>query len=349
MSKLYGDYEISHEALLAENENPGKTQIVFFSLIVIGINVTASYFIYSRIADLDDSVDTKLTFSISFSIMVFLMGLIGGLYWQRMGMIGARATYLPFVETDTKKTWLSRLYIRFFESDSEIFLEGQAKDRRLKGPLSVMPLVFRISLSQMGFYITATAFLIGPVVSKIRSYSPYYKDNSELFTPLITLGVSTFILGMYIPLTIILEDSNLRSFDPDSRFIRVPGSSFRSRFDALVGIGALTSGWAIFNELRLDFTNEKFVIDGDSTILLTLDYITWLGFILMLSWPLIAPASMFYFLTLEKSINKFRSEAIIAGVPLGVSKIRPPEESEVVNIAKFIRTVEGPVTETKIE
>lgn len=280
--------------------------------------------------------------------MVFIMGLIGGIYWQQMGMIGARATYMPFVKSDAKRSWLSRLYIRFFESDSEIFLEGQAKDRRLKGPLSIMPLVFRISLSQMGFYITATAFIIGPAISKIRSYSPYYEDNTELFTPLITLGVSTFILGMYIPLTIILEDCNLRSFDPESRFIRVPGSSFRSRFDALVGIGALTSGWTIFNDFRPDDGFVK-LFSGDSTIMITLDYVAWLGFILVLSWPLIAPASMFYFLTLEKSINKFRSEAIIAGVPLGVSKIRQPEDSEVMNIASFIQTVEGPVTETKID
>ena len=56
---------------------------------------------------------------------------------------------------------------------------------------------------------------------------------------------------------------------------------------------------------------------------------------------------MYYFLTLEKSINKFRSEAIIAGIPIGVSKIRSPEESEIINIASFIRTVEGSVTETE--
>jgi hypothetical protein len=345
VSKLYRDYEITHEALLAESEKPHKIQIVVFSLVVISINIVASYFIYSDIANFEDS-GTRLTFSISFSIMVFLMGLIGGKYWQRMGMIGAQATYAPFVQAEQKKSPLSRLYIRFFESDAEVFLEGQAKDRRLKGPLSIMPLVFRISVSQMGFYITATAFIIGPIISEIRSYSPLYKDNSEFLTPLITLGVSTAVLGLYIPLSIIIEDANLRSFDPKTRFIQVPGSSFRGRFDALVGIGALTSGWSIFTDLRLDLTDEKFVINGDSTILITLDYLIWLGFILILSWPLIAPASMYYFLTLEKSINKFRSEAIIAGIPIGVSKIRPPEDNEVVNVAQFIRTVEGSPTQS---
>ncbi|MCE7733428.1 MAG: hypothetical protein GPJ54_01030 [Candidatus Heimdallarchaeota archaeon] len=346
MSRLYRDYDISHEALLAEFEKPLKIGIAFFSLVVIGINIAASYFLYSIITELDDS-NVRLTFSISFSIMVFIMGLIGGLFWQKMGLIGARATYAPFVHADKKRSWISRLYIRFFESDSEIFLEGQAKDRRLKGPLSIGPLIFRISISQMGFYITATAFIIGPIISRIRSYSPLYQNNSELLTPLLTLGVSTIILGMYIPLTIVLEDSNLRSFDPDNRFIHTPGSSFRSRFDAVVGIGALTSGWSIFTEFREGLTDQTFVIGGDSTILMTLDYIAWLGFILMLSWPLIAPASMYYFLTLEKSINKFRSEAIIAGIPIGVSNIRPPKETEIINIASFIRTLEGSREETE--
>ncbi|MFV2016791.1 MAG: hypothetical protein ACC656_15270, partial [Candidatus Heimdallarchaeota archaeon] len=329
MSKLYQEYEINDEALLVRSEKAGWPQILLFSIVVIVINIVVSYYIYSNIANFDKA-GVRLIFSIVFSIMVFILGLIGGKLWQTMGMIGARATYAPFVQKDVKRSWLSRLYIKFFESDADIFLEGRAKDRRLKGPLSVIPLVFRISLSQMGFYITATAFIIGPVISEIRSMFPWYKENADLLTPLLTLAVSTIVLGMYIPLIIILEDSNLRSFDSENRFIHIPGSTFRSRFDAVVGIGALTSGWAIFNKIRTGLSDNKFVFEGDSTIIVTFDYIAWLGFILILSWPLIAPASMYYFMTLDNSINNFRSEAIIAGIQLGVTKIRPPEDSEIV-------------------
>ena len=110
MSRLFGDYEISHEALLAEFEKPLKIGILFFSLVVIGINFTASYFLYSKIAELDDS-NIKLTFSLAFSVMVFIMGLIGGMFWQKMGMLGARATYIPFVQADVNHSWMSRLYV----------------------------------------------------------------------------------------------------------------------------------------------------------------------------------------------------------------------------------------------
>ncbi|MDH5401946.1 MAG: hypothetical protein OEY49_05590 [Candidatus Heimdallarchaeota archaeon] len=334
MKKVYIDYNITQDSLTSTAELPGKLQLITFSCAVIIINILATYFIYTDILGIQKLVN-RISFSILFSLIVFGLGLIGGRIWQKFGIIGAKATYLPYVEVPEQLSMLSRIYIKLLESDSDIFLEGRSKDQRLKGPISVLPLIFRVSLSQMGFFITITALIINPIKKGIRPDFPFFA-YVNIVAIIFTLGLSVLILALYLPMSIILFDSNLRTFNQNTRFVGVPGAKFRSRLDSFVGIGALSTGWSIFGEVRDTSINGFFLFNGNSTLFITLDYLSWLVFILILSWPLIAPASIYYFRNLSKTINIFRSEAIQKGVPIGVSHIRQPDEKETSEIQSFI-------------
>jgi len=122
-----------------------------------------------------------------------------------------------------------------------------------------------------------------------------------------------------------------------------PGSKIRSYIDGIIGVGAISSGYSLFADVRAHLVGQAFFFGKvifpahpTATVIFTLDYISWLIFIMMISWPLILPATLFFFFRYQTIVNRFRSQAAKAGIPVGVARIREPYEPEIPLVTAYI-------------
>jgi len=325
---LYHDYEITEKELISTVTLPSKIFIVFFCLFALGINFFIGTFLLALVLGEISNFNNAVLIGAVYSPLIFIGGVIGSKYWEIFGNSAAKTNYIAFTESRGDLGWIAKLYVRFLEKDAFVYFEGNSKDTKLKGPVSLFKVLFRISLVELGFFMTTLSLIVQPIAGALGDSIPIYSKYHNLFNMLVGLGFSVVILGVYYPMTIILEDSNIKTFDTKQRFINVPGSQFRRKLDALVGIGALSTGWTIFNNLQ----DGHFVLPWDN--FKVLDYVIWLFFIMMLSWAILFPAALFFYMRYEKILNRFRSEAIERGVKVGVSKIREPTTQELATIQK---------------
>lgn len=328
MDSLYHDYEITEAELTSKVVLPPKILIILFCFIAIGLNFLIGTFLLAiELGDISKFSNSLLIGAV-YAPVIFIGGLIGSKYWEILGNSAARTNYLAFTESRGDLGRIARLYVRFLEKDAFVYFEGNSKDTNLRGPISLFKVLIRISLVELGFFMTTLSLIVQPIVGALGDNIPsFYSDYHNLFNMLVGLGVSVVILGVYYPMTIILEDSNIKTFDTKTRFINVPGSQFRRKLDALVGIGALSTGWTIFKNLQ----GGQFILDKNFQVL---DYVIWLIFIMLLSWAILFPAAAFFYMRYQKILNRFRSEAIERGVKVGVSKIREPSAQELATIEK---------------
>ncbi len=333
MSQLYSDYEIDINTLTSNAKIPSLAFLVLISILSISVNIIMIFAI-GYFTNIFNNNIILIIVSIAGGFIIFLTGIIGGNSWLRVGYKMASATYMPYVSE--KYNILSKLYIKFAESDSRIFLEAKAKDPRFTGIRGIIFLIIRISLSQLGFYITITSLLINPLRPYFVNHLSFYNKYGSLIDPIIALAFSIILLGLYLPMSFILDDANLRTFNTDERKIYTPSRGIRGKIDGIVGFSALTTGWGIFETVRIS-NSGYFFIKGDSTFSQALDYVSWLAFIMALSWPIILPAAIYFFQSYDKLINKFRTDAIVRGIPIGVSKIRPPDGMELSTLQVFIK------------
>ena len=328
MDDLYHDYEITEKELVSNVTLPSKIFILLFCLIAIGLNFLIGTFLFAiGLGEISNFSNAVLIGAI-YAPVIFMGGIIGSKYWKVFGNSAAKTNYIAFTEAKGEMGWIAKLYVRFLEKDAFVYFEGNSKDTQLKRPGSLFKVLIRISLVELGFFMTTLSLIVQPIIGALGDNIPsFYSDYQNLFNMLVGLGVSVVILGVYYPMTIILEDSNIKTFDTKTRFINVPGSQFRRKLDALVGIGALSTGWSIFNKLQ----DGHFILDPNYKVL---DYLVWLLFIMLLSWAILFPAALFFYMGYEKLLNQFRAEAIERGVKVGVSKIRKPTEQELTTIQK---------------
>jgi hypothetical protein len=338
---LNDDYQITEGVLRSDVSFLGTGPKLRISLTSISIT-TLLIFIFAD-ADFLGSGLEKLGYAILVGAIVFVIGVIGGLFWQYMGLKVASATYMVYLEDHPafgryQKLFLS-FYQRFAQKNTAIYLEGNAIDPKLTVFKNRFALIFRISLTQLSFFITSIAFLSRPVVAILRDWFSLglFEDYETEFQVVFGLGFAVFLQALYLPGSYILEDSNVRTWLREDRKIGIPLAGLRGKINSIISIGAIATGWGLYQKLYEDdqfLFNDIYVTDNES-ILQLVNYLLWLGAILCLSWPLIIPSALTYFMRHEDRVNTFRKEAIRCGIPVGVSLVRDPSTDEVGIINNF--------------
>ncbi len=346
--RLDDDYNITLDDLSCSTSLPGRFLLLLIPIFSILLTTGAILAIIYNVREFDVPPGLALTISASVGVGVFLLGLIGGKIWQTIGRIMATSTYMVYLKEN--KTIFQRIfgwfYTKFVEKDAQVYLEGRAEDPRLGNILNLIKLVARISISQVSFFIVATQFLSRPLVNYIVSLLPgiFLSRAQQLIAQnVLALGISVVLMTLYLPMSFIIEDSNIRTWIPKDRKISTPSETIRNQIDSIVSFGAILTGWGIYQTQILDqgtlfFLNSlsnQWVLQGFDVVQLV-DYLLWLIGLLLLSWPFILPAAYYYFLTHHKTVNNFRATAHSKGVPIGVSKVRLPDTGELHVIQEFV-------------
>ncbi len=328
-SDVFDNYSISGDTLESTVDLPGWVFRILAAALAIMANTGLILLLFLIIPGVEIS-EITIGFAAVGGLLIFLLGLVGGWFWEVIGRLVATSFYLAYIP-QAKDNLIGRLYRRFIDADSKIYLEARSKDHRLTSAKGIFGLVFRISISELSFFIFITALVVNPFAIRIFGGIAFYDTYRELIDPFLALGISVMILAFYLPTNFIMEDADIKTFDVEARSLDVPGRKLRSFIDGIVGIGALSSGFQLFEALRPELSGGNFLFGNgvtDSIAIFSLDYIAWLVFIMLISWPLIFPASLFFFIRYQKIVNAFRAQAVSNGIPIGVLRVRPPGPDE---------------------
>lgn len=345
-SPISDDYHITEDELRSDVKLPFILTRLLFMLIAVTSNIALVYFLLATRYDLLGLIEYEIAASIVAGLSIFILGLIGGRFWIGIGYRISRATYNVYLVED--KGFFQKIfayfYRKFTEPDSRIYLEAKAKDPRLNNPLNLFQLIINISISQLSFFMVGTAFLARPVIQLLRDFLPdnnillINESNQLIVQNIAAMGIAVIVMAFYIPMNYIMTDSNIRTWNLKDMKIGTPSQKIRSRVDGLIGLGAIITGWSIYSDEtsggidRFALNDFNWIVQGYD-LATYLDYVIWLAALLILAWPLIVPASIYYFTNHGKTVNKFRAEASRRGVPIGVTKVRHPTSEE----AKIIR------------
>ncbi|MCY3410913.1 MAG: hypothetical protein INQ03_04665 [Candidatus Heimdallarchaeota archaeon] len=350
MQTISDDYDITNDELQTHVQLPSIILRIVLMLLAVALNAGLILYLMAYRYKLIGLIEYEIAIAIVAAIAIFIIGLMGGKFWIALGYRFSTALYRVYLGDKGGKVFrlFSFFYVKFTDPDAKLYLEGRSKDPKLAHPLNLFKLVFNISISQLSFFMLATAFLARPVVSYLRSlfpqdFFPFISDtNVIIMQNILAMGISVSIMALYIPMNYIMKDSNIRTWNTNDMIIGTPSSTLRSRIDGLVGISAVFSGWSIYlgetNEGLNRFAIELIWIVEGYNLGTVLDYISWLLALLIMAWPLIVPASIYYFSNHQRTVNAFRAEASFRGVPVGVSKVRSPTDVEHTIINEFKST-----------
>jgi len=348
--KLDDDYSITNEALVSRVDLPGRLvsliSPIFNVLLVSGLVLFSIY----NILKLDIAIESAVYIALGVGAVIFILGILGGVVWQIIARIMAKATYTVYLSEN--KSIIQKIfgwfYVKFVEKDAQVYLEARAEDPRLGNIFNLFKLITRISISQVSFFIISIQFLSRPAVQYIRSLLPtldFTITQVLIAQNVAAIGLSVLFITLYLPMSFLIEDSNIRTWVGKSRTISTPSASIRSQIDNIISFSAILTGWGIYlaqidqqqSLLVLERLRNQWVISGVDLVLY-LDYAIWIFGLMLLSWPLILPAAYYYFRTYHKTINRFRRNAHKNGVPIGVSKVRLPDMIELEVIHEFMNS-----------
>ena len=339
---ILDDYDLTLDILQADFKRPGvisRSLRYVMSFLVIS---SITYYVI-KIRFFPDRFDiNNVIIALLVGIILVLIGIFDGHVWRYIGFKIASSTYLIYLDQwQTRfRRLFSKIYFSLEDKDAFVYLEGKAKDKDLTNFGVMIRLILKISIPLLSFFILGISLVSLPLMEYLQSH---YSENQFLVDyefEIVTVGtlfLSVSLMALYIPAWLILEDSNMRTWRKVNRHISIPLASIRNKIDSIVGISALGTGWVLFQSLKegsgfLPDQDLFFQRDGNA-FFEVLDYFLWLVYILIISWPLIIPASVTYFQNHSRTVNKFRAEALSNGIQIGVSGVRVPtgEELQIVN------------------
>lgn len=343
---ILDDYQLSIEILSADIKRPEKkTILIRYIFSYLAILATVYFFMKQRFFPGSFEI-LNLIISIITGLIIILISTFAGQLWHYLGYKMASLSYLIYIDpSKTKITKLfSKAYFLLEDKDAFVYLEGKAIDKDLTKLSEILRLILRVSIPLLGFFILVISFLFRPIVVYLQTIYQgsqfFYEFELEIII-LGTLIISCILLSFYLPAWFILKDSNMRLWKKDTRKISVPLGSIRNKIDQIVGIGAIGTGWGLFNNLYADtgflISNDFLNLNQFGTVFGVVDYFLWLSFILVISWPIIVPSVVTYFKNHDKTVNKFRSEALASGIQIGVSGVRVPMSEELNSVNEYYK------------
>jgi len=343
--ELNNDYTIDTEVLEGDIKLASIPSLIILSLGSLAL--TTLLFTYLlRSYDFDYTVRELLLISFIISLTTYILGAFGGYTWQRIGLWVASNTYriytnkfdLPFFKS------LGKLYLRFVGRETVLYLEGQALDTNYREIIPRLKFVITLGISQLSFFLMYLTYVWNPLFSSIDwLHTQVFPDYNQEFQIILSILSSLGTLALYLPATFILRDSNLRTWHTKDRVIGQPLEGLRNALGSLIGVGAILTGWDMYqnfiNNDQYLFLSLVFPEIPTSSFLVLVDYGILLVVIIIISAPIIYPAALTYNFRHAKNLNKFRTDAILAGVEVGVSKIREPTREEKDKIGDYINKV----------
>ena len=334
------DYTIDEETLKTSVKFASMSSMVVLALLNLFL-ATAIIFVVLRAYDLSLSLSNRILVSVAISIVIIIIGGLGGFTWQKIGLWVASNTYkiytnkfdMPFLK------YLGAIYLRFVGKDSVLYLEGQALDVNYTDVKYRLSFVLTLGISQLSFFLIYLTYMWNPIFNRVRFLRNLVPDYELEFQALLSIAFSIGTLAIYLPATFILRDANLRVWNTKSRRISQPLATIRSLIQSLIGISAIFTGWGVYS----DITDGKDLIilgflfpDSSFSIVYLLDYFAALVVIILITSPFVYPAAATYNIAHSRNVNKFRTGAILAGVEVGVSKVRVATREEKDNIGEYI-------------
>ena len=263
-----------------------------------------------------------LTFVLTFTVLIIPWGIFSGWLWEKTGEWLSNYLILNSLsqlkqQPQSKGNWIRKLIIYSFGGDiNQFFLQLETKDV----DFSNVKAIFRSTLKILLLYIAMLTILLKLISKQLINLlnQSLSIEITYALTFFFCFAVALSILALYLPFSIILDDTRLMIMHKNGS-IKYTLSKVRNYIDGIFGLSGIISGYSLIRDLP-GFVG--FVDDQPKVLVPFIIFITFLVIVVLstiLAVPIIFPALNRFYMNYSTIINDFRDRILEFDIPIAVT------------------------------